>query len=145
MSHIYTHKISALSLTMSTHCLTQCSKSVLSRHPVYTMHMRGAAAQGWSAKGLTVTQWIIGHNSSGSEAEAWFSLSLLSRLSTGPVQLDSRGNAVTRWHRLSYPGLTRDETYCCYACLVGHALYERRKTRLVSAPMLAAAKICIRI
>lgn len=31
-------------------------KSVLSRHPVYTMHMRGAAAQGWSAEGLTVTQ-----------------------------------------------------------------------------------------
>lgn len=68
-------------------------KSVLSRHPVYTMHMRGAAAQGWSAEGLTVTQWIIGHNSSGSEAGAWFSLTLsptFSRVSRrAVVQLDS--------------------------------------------------------
>lgn len=76
---------------MSTCCMR--GKSVLSRHSVYTMYMRGAAAQGWSAEGLTVTQWIIGHNSSGSEAGAWFSLTLsptffrISRRAL--VQLDS--------------------------------------------------------
>jgi len=85
-------------------------KSVLSWHPVYIMYMRGAAAQGWSVEGLTVTQWIIGHNSSGSEAGAWFSLTLsptFSRISRRTlVQLDSGGRtAVTRWRRLSYSGL----------------------------------------
>lgn len=37
--------------------------------------------------------------------------------------------AVTRRRRLSYPGLARDETYCCYACSVGHAPYKRGSRR----------------
>lgn len=115
----------------STRCMR--GKSVLSRHPVYTMYMRGAAAQGWSAEGLTVTQWIIGHNSSGSEAGAWFSLTLSLPLSLasldGPSCNSIPAAAVTRWRRLWYPGLARDETYCCYACSVGHALYERGSRR----------------
>jgi len=119
---------------MSTRCMR--NKSVLSRHLVYTMHMKGAAAQGWSAEGLTVTQWIISHNSSGSEAGAWFSLTLSPPLSLasldGPSCNSIPAAAVTRWRRLSssLPGFgVRDVLLLCMFSRPRVLLYERGARR----------------
>lgn len=69
------------------------------------------------------------------EAEAWFFLSLsLASLDGLRCNLIPEA-AVTRWRRLSYSGLARDGTYCCYACSVGQAArsFRAQKNMLSSS------------
>lgn len=80
----------------------------------------GGSGLAWSAESLAVTQWIIGHNSSGSKVGPLFSCILGLQIDLLELQSVARP-----WTTPDHAPKRKEGPHCCYCCtlLVGQFLH----------------------